>query len=62
MPTNQKHLGDGLYVSYDGYQIAISVNSHLNEPVAYLNPNVMDEMANYIREINQLEFKNLRHR
>lgn len=59
--TNQRHLGDGLYVSYDGYQIVISVNSHLNPPVAFLDPDVMDAMVKYIKEINQLKFKNLKH-
>jgi len=24
-----KYLGDGLYVSFDGFQIAIAVNHHL---------------------------------
>lgn len=49
--TNQQHLGDGLYVSFDGFQIAISVNDHRNPPVAYLDPSVMDAMVDYIKEI-----------
>ncbi len=49
----ERHLGDGLYVSFDGYQIAIAVNNHKNI-VAYLDPNVMDMLVNYIKEIKEL--------
>ena len=50
----QKYLGDGLYVSFDGFQIAIRVNNHANPPVAYMDSNVMDAMVNYINEIKEL--------
>lgn len=49
-----RHLGDGLYVRYDGYQIAISVNNHRNPPVAYLDMGVMDQMVRYINEVKDL--------
>ena len=51
----QRHLGDGLYVNYDGYQIAISVNDHRNPPVAFLEPHVMIAMVDYINEIIKTE-------
>lgn len=46
-----RHLGDGLYVKYDGYQIEIRVNNHNSLPVAYLDPHVMDALVEYIKEI-----------
>jgi len=48
-----RHLGDGLYVSFDGYQIAIRVNDHRNAPVAFLDPNVMDALVKFIEEIKK---------
>lgn len=40
--ASKKHsyCGDGLYASFDGFQIGISVNDHRNEPVAYLEHDV----------------------
>ena len=38
MPENNvTHLGDGLYATFDGYGIALSVNDHRNPPVAYID-------------------------
>ena len=49
---NDKYLGDGLYVSYDGFQVAIAVNDHRNK-VAYLDPNVMAAMVDYIKTMQE---------
>tara|TARA_R110000803_G_scaffold32357_3_gene71379 strand:- start:130 stop:396 length:267 start_codon:yes stop_codon:yes gene_type:complete len=55
-----EHLGDGVYVKYDGFHIAISVNDHNNEPAVYLEDSVMDELARFAvrkrRELEQLVY------
>ena len=45
--SNIEHIGDGVYVSFDGYQIALRVNHHLNEPVVYLDPEVMKRLNEF---------------
>lgn len=45
-----KYLGDGVYASFDGFQIWISVNDHNNKVVA-LEPNVLDELIKYNNSI-----------
>ena len=52
MAGENKYLGDGLYVSFDGYQVAIAVNHHENK-VAYLDNTVMDNLVEYIKEIKK---------
>ena len=43
------YLGDGLYVNYDGYQVALMANSH-SEPTAvvYLEPGTLEAFREYI--------------
>ena len=45
-----KHIGDGVYVSYDGYHIRLAVNHHENHVVA-LEPEVMEELIKYHEHI-----------
>lgn len=45
-----RHLGDGVYASYDGYHINIAVNHHNNHVVA-LEPSVMRALFEYAREV-----------
>jgi hypothetical protein len=51
--SRQKYLGDGIYVDFDGYQISISVNNHSNM-VAFLDPQVVHNFKEYIKEIEKL--------
>jgi hypothetical protein len=39
------HIGDGVYVSHDGFQLWLAVNNHMNNVVA-LEPNVCIELIN----------------
>jgi hypothetical protein len=49
-----QHLGDGVYASFDGYQIALRANSPANPTdTIYLDPQVRDALANYMRMIDQ---------
>jgi hypothetical protein len=40
------YLGDGVYASFDGYQIWLAVNSPDNKAVA-LEPDVFDRLVGY---------------
>lgn len=40
------YLGDGVYASFDGYQIWLAVNHHENRVVA-LDIDVMDALVSY---------------
>lgn len=44
------YLGDGVYASFDGYQIWLAVNSHENAVVA-LEPAVMHALKKYEQRI-----------
>lgn len=48
-----EHLGDGVYASFDGYQIWLAVNDHHHKVVA-LEPGVMAELLSYARRIWRL--------
>lgn len=41
-----EHLGDGVYVSFDGYQIWLAANDHRNKVVA-LEPAVFKALMAY---------------
>lgn len=47
---NDKYIGDGVYASFDGYQIWIAVNDHTNKVVA-LNTEVMEQLINYYNSL-----------
>ena len=42
-----EHIGDGVYVKYDGIHISISVNDHNNPPVVHLGYHEMDALAQF---------------
>ena len=44
MMTEHGHIGDGVYVSDDGYQIWLAANNHNNKVVA-LEPRVFMELV-----------------
>lgn len=50
--TRGRHIGDGVYISFDGYQFWIAVNHHSNR-VAALEPRVLDELNRYAKELAQ---------
>lgn len=52
-PNNSlKYIGDGVYISFDGYHVNIAVNDHTNHVVA-LDIEVRTELVKYINEIDQ---------
>lgn len=52
MVGEPRHIGDGVYVSFDGYQLWLAVNHHENRVVA-LEPSVMRALVEYARQIDK---------
>lgn len=46
----EKYIGDGVYVSFDGYNIWLSVNHHTNKVVA-LEKEVFNELVKYANKV-----------
>ena len=44
------YLGDGVYASFDGYQIWLAANHHENKVVA-IEPHVMDMLVQYANAV-----------
>ena len=51
------YLGDGVYASFDGYQVWLAVNHHTNKVVA-LEPAVITNLVNYINTIYKTKEEN----
>jgi len=47
MNEEAAYLGDGVYASFDGYQIWLAVNHHENNVVA-LEPEVFSNLCKYV--------------
>lgn len=45
-----RYLGDGVYASYDGYQMWLSLGDHTNRVVALDDP-VWDSLVRYRRDL-----------
>jgi hypothetical protein len=50
MEEENKYLGDGVYASFDGYQIWLAANDHRNKVIA-LEPSVFEALENYKKHI-----------
>lgn len=50
MKEHQSYLGDGVYASFDGYQIWLAVNDPQNEVVA-LEPEVFAALCQYVNRL-----------
>lgn len=53
MSKGPAYLGDGVYVSHDGYQLWIHVGAHDNPPVVALEPQVLIALNEYARSIRE---------
>jgi hypothetical protein len=45
------YLGDGVYASFDGYQIWLHLNDHRSQPLIALDSSTMSSLAHYARRI-----------
>jgi hypothetical protein len=48
----EKYLGDGVYASFDGFNIWLAANDHTNKVVA-LEPSVLEAVMRYARNVNR---------
>ena len=48
VPERCRHLGDGVYATYDGYGIEIRVNDHRSEQVAYMEPQIVRALSQFL--------------
>ena len=49
-PPKPEYLGDGVYVSFDGYQLWLAANHHANKVIA-LEPEVFSALLAYARKV-----------
>lgn len=49
----QRYLGDGVYASFDGYQVWLHVNHHEAPPCVALEPAVIDALNRYFRDVTR---------
>lgn len=47
-----QHIGDGLYMKDNGWNVAIAVNHHENN-VAYIDMNDIDTAIDYLKRVKQ---------
>jgi hypothetical protein len=48
----QQYLGDGVYASFDGYQIWLAANHHANRVIA-LEPAVFEALIKYAADLKK---------
>ena len=49
-PNFPQYLGDGVYASFDGYQVWLAANHHTNLVIA-LEPAVLDALTDYVKYV-----------
>lgn len=47
---NEQHIGDGLYVSFDGFQFKLRAPREHGDHEVYLEPSVLIEFEKYVNE------------
>ena len=47
--ANETYLGDGVYISYDGWQFRLRVNREAGDHVVYLDPVVAKLLVAYVK-------------
>lgn len=48
-----RYIGDGVYASFDGYQIWLRVGSHEAMPLVALEPSVLEALCKVATDINR---------
>jgi hypothetical protein len=49
--TAEVYLGDGLYASFDGYQVRLRAPDTAGDRVVFLEPEVLDKFEMYLAEL-----------
>lgn len=52
MQIDSRYLGDGVYASFDGFQIWLRAGSHDSEPLIALEPATFEALCAYASLIN----------
>jgi hypothetical protein len=50
---NPTHIGDGVYVYFDGFGFELRVNDHRNPMAVYLEPSVLDALNRFAGLVKQ---------
>lgn len=58
--SNETHLGDGLYASFDGWQFKLRAPRGDGNHVVYLDPSVLDNFQRYVKETHKRGQRTLR--
>lgn len=56
MSEKNEYLGDGVYASFDGFQIWLAVNDHRNQVIA-IEPNVLSRLIEYAKKKDMIKTK-----
>ena len=51
--SGETYLGDGLYASFNGYQIKLRAPDSAGERVVYMEPEVVREFLAFIEKLRQ---------
>ena len=58
MKIIEGYLGDGLYVSFDGYQLALKANHHeYPTDIVYLEPQVWENLVKFVERLKEKDGK-----
>lgn len=49
------YLGDGVYATFDGYQIWLGINDHDSPPVVAIEPAVYEALQQYAKRVWAIE-------
>jgi len=53
---DMQHVGDGVYVGHDGYELWLTVNSHENEALIAIDTDILRNLVEYAER--HLGYKN----
>jgi hypothetical protein len=54
-PFEERYLGDGLYVSFDGYQVQLRAPRAEGDHIVFMEPGVLDAFLAWTRELTEGE-------
>ena len=55
MKEKWEHIGDGVYVNFDGFGVWLHANSHDNPTdKIYLEPQILDSLINYVERMRKV--------
>lgn len=60
MTSQPIYLGDGVYASFDGYQIQLHLGAHTKPPLIALEPDVFFTLRSYANKVWMLNDEQIR--